>query len=79
MLLLYCETYSCMQQVKFFIKTVSVRLGTKDDESIVHISKVDTWFYGVIKKPNRYVDDTTYTHEHQEEKHYNKGTATSYV
>ena len=39
-----------MQQVKFFMKTVTIQLGTKDDESIVHISKVDTWFYGVIKK-----------------------------
>ena len=39
-----------MQQVKFSMKTVTIQLGTKDDESIVHTSKVDTWFYGVIKK-----------------------------
>ena len=32
-----------MQQVKFFMKTVTIQLGTKDDKSIVHISKVDTW------------------------------------
>ena len=28
---------------------VTIQLGTKDNKTIVHISKVDTWFCGVVK------------------------------
>ena len=32
------------------MKTVTFQLRTENDKSIVNITKVDTWLYGVIEK-----------------------------
>ena len=39
-----------MKQVQFFLKVVTIQLGTKDDQAIVHVLKVNTWFCNVVKK-----------------------------
>ena len=36
------------------LKMVTIQLGTTDDRNNVHITKVDTWFCGVVKKPGVY-------------------------